>query len=73
MRLIETLTSLFQKFGERRAEANEFHCGDCNRWERCGAEPSPNCIAKAAQLEDEYESGQRRRHSDLYQVPVREI
>jgi hypothetical protein len=33
-----------------RARRQEFACGDCERWERCGQPPSEQCIVRAAQL-----------------------
>ena len=33
----------------RRAN-DQFVCGDCERWERCGRPPSDDCVIKAAQM-----------------------
>lgn len=33
-----------------RRRADEFVCGDCTRNAQCGAEPSPHCVIRAAQI-----------------------
>jgi hypothetical protein len=47
----------------RRAEWDDFQCGDCERREQCGLPPDKNCVVKAAQLERN--SGRPRRRAAL--------
>ncbi len=55
MRALDALSGLIEKLkaiaGSSRT--NDFTCGDCDRWERCGQKPSEKCIARAAQIESE--------------------
>lgn len=34
----------------RRRRNDAFVCGDCARNAQCGAEPSPQCVVRAAQM-----------------------
>lgn len=55
MSISAALSGLVQKIRTHlaaRRKANEFACGDCSRNERCGLEPSDNCVARAAQIAD---------------------
>lgn len=57
MRALEIVNTAARKFGaavatavERARARNEFTCGDCERWERCGLSPHETCVIKLAQL-----------------------
>jgi hypothetical protein len=41
---------LAERFASR-AQKEEFVCGECDRWERCGLKPDTQCVARAAQME----------------------
>jgi len=44
----------------RRRPTDEFVCGDCLRNAQCGAEPSPNCVIRAAQIASDRRRPPRR-------------
>jgi hypothetical protein len=50
---------------ERRADWAEFHCGDCERRDRCGLPPDQDCVVKAAQIARD--GGRPRRRAALTQ------
>jgi hypothetical protein len=33
-----------------RRRGEEFVCGDCEEWQRCGLPPNENCVVRAAQI-----------------------
>jgi hypothetical protein len=52
VRAISVVETIFGRLARlvARARRQEFACGECERWERCGQLPSEQCIVRAAQL-----------------------
>lgn len=53
---LDTIRDILLKFAKSIAEqsrAKEFSCGICNRRDRCGFPPHPDCAVMAAQLDGE--------------------
>ena len=52
MRTLPKAQAIFVNLASRIARLGEpkFTCGDCERWERCGAPPHDCCLARAAQI-----------------------
>ena len=46
--LRQVKNAMIRLLGPRRRES--FTCGDCSMSERCGAPPSDQCVARAAQM-----------------------
>ncbi len=54
MSALDGMRTAFRTITERLAavrRGSHFTCGDCDRSERCGLAPDPNCIVKASQID----------------------
>lgn len=60
---IAGLVNRLQDLLKGKGDAEGFSCGDCRKNERCGAEPSPLCVVRAAQIEQD--GGRARKRSIL--------
>ncbi len=53
MRAMDIVRGTVKKVADHLAamrSREEFTCGDCERWERCGLSPTDTCVIRAAQL-----------------------
>ena len=64
MRAMDALVGLVEKIRHFASgpRTEQLACGDCHRWERCGLKPSAQCVARAAQIENEQGRPPKRDH-----------
>ena len=48
LQLLTQLLARVRRLAASRSE-QEFTCGDCERWERCGEPPHADCVARLTQ------------------------
>ena len=61
MRVLESMRVAWNKLALQLGwQRDEFTCGECERWERCGLPPSDKCITRAAQVARRSEEPQLR-------------
>ena len=68
MRVLDALAGLIEKIKTvtNSSRSEEFACGDCDRWERCGLKPSEKCVVRAAQIEAEGDRPPKNRYANTY-------